>query len=167
MYPSFPSPSTPNLPSLSAQYNSTPYLSRSPFAGNAVVTVYFSNLKSYLLISYVSPSRLGIFTEMIVSARPVYPLFLCENVDADSISFIIIIFFFGVFHLPPLFFFFPLLSIACDVTREGNCAERTTFSSWSFLSCLSVVTLGRILLYYYVCDVCPYSFQDTARDQCK
>lgn len=29
--------------------------------------VYFSNLKSYLLISYVSPPRLGIFTEAIVS----------------------------------------------------------------------------------------------------
>lgn len=29
--------------------------------------MYFSNLKSYLLISYVSPPRLGIFTEAIVS----------------------------------------------------------------------------------------------------
>jgi len=32
------------------------------------MAVYFSNLKSYLLISYVSPPRLGIFTEAIVSA---------------------------------------------------------------------------------------------------
>lgn len=38
--------------------------------------MYFSNLKSYLLISYVSPPRLGIFTETIVSARaaPTVPM---------------------------------------------------------------------------------------------
>lgn len=35
--------------------------------GGAGGCVYFSNLKSYLLISYVSPPRLGIFTEAIVS----------------------------------------------------------------------------------------------------
>lgn len=112
------------------------------------MAVYFSNLKSYLLISYVSPPRLGIFTEAIVSSSGSHCSYARAPRDTDSIWFI-----FSPYSSPPLShsislpptllfsFSLPLLafcltpfdtrlfSIALDTTREGNCAERTALPS--------------------------------------
>lgn len=77
-----PFPSPPTLPHRLAPISAT----IPPRAHG--MAVYFSNLKSYLLISYVSPPRLGIFTEAIVSSSGSHCSYARAPRDTDSIWFI-------------------------------------------------------------------------------
>lgn len=130
---------------LQPPYRNRSYLPPAPFTSRLVpisvtipprahgMAVYFSNLKSYLLISYVSPPRLGIFTEAIVSPSGSHCSYARAPRDTDSIWFI-----FSLSPSPssPLLLAFcltpfgtRLFSIALDATREGNCVERTALPS--------------------------------------
>jgi len=87
------------------------------------MAVYFSNLKSYLLISYVSPPRLGIFTEAIVSASAA--LTVPHPRARTRYRFYLVYFH---FHL-----FFPSSPSTLSLSRAVHPLPRTTFGTLAHL----------------------------------